>query len=298
MIAVELTNVALEYTPGKRVIMGLNAVIREGEFVALIAPNGIGKSTIIRMLSGGLAPSEGMARVYGHPVTNLKTLYDYVGILHQSAPLPDYLTVWEYLSGEATIRGVPKDRLLRRIEEAELEPFRDKRLKTLSKGSQRKVALVKAILHDPRILLLDEPTTGLDVSVRHWFFHYLKGEKAKGLTCLLATHHLEEVSSLCEKALIFMPERAEWECIDLSAARSGGRTVLLYFQQPLRPSDIETLEQLKEGRDQVQIRLTRELNRIEFLNIRDVKRFMVSMTLTLGSIDPDLSALHVQSFTN
>ncbi|TCV91850.1 ABC-2 type transport system ATP-binding protein [Luteibacter rhizovicinus] len=177
-----------------------------GQVLGLLGPNGAGKSTAMRMIAGFLAPTSGTARVCGHdvrrnPVAAKKAL----GYLPEGAPSYGEMTVREFLSFIARVRSVGGDKGYRRFDEVisrlQLEEVLDQPIGMLSKGLRRRVGLAQAILHNPPVLMLDEPTDGLDPNQKH-SVRMLIDAMARQRTILISTHLLEEVHALCNRVAI------------------------------------------------------------------------------------------------
>jgi ABC-2 type transport system ATP-binding protein len=177
-----------------------------GQVVGLLGPNGAGKSTAMRMIAGFLTPTAGTARVCGHdirrePLAAKRAL----GYLPEGAPSYAEMTVREFLTFMVRVRGLDRDVALRRFDEVvmrlELEDVLEVPIGTLSKGLRRRVGLAQAILHDPPVLMLDEPTDGLDPNQKH-SVRMLIDAMARERTILISTHLLEEVHALCNRVAI------------------------------------------------------------------------------------------------
>lgn len=177
-----------------------------GQVVGLLGPNGAGKSTAMRMIAGFLTPTDGTARVCGHdirrePLAAKRAL----GYLPEGAPSYAEMTVREFLTFMVRVRGLDRDVALRRFDEVvmrlELEDVLEVPIGTLSKGLRRRVGLAQAILHDPPVLMLDEPTDGLDPNQKH-SVRMLIDAMARERTILISTHLLEEVHALCNRVAI------------------------------------------------------------------------------------------------
>lgn len=184
----------------------LNIRAEPGQVLGLLGPNGAGKSTVMRMIAGFLVPSSGTARVCGHdvgkePVKAKRAL----GYLPEGAPSYGEMTVREFLIFVLRIRGLSADIGYRRFDEVvsqlQLENVLDQCIDTLSKGLRRRVGLAQAILHDPPVLMLDEPTDGLDPNQKH-AVRQLIDAMARERTILISTHLLEEVHALCNRVVI------------------------------------------------------------------------------------------------
>jgi len=198
---------------------GLNLQVEEGDYLGLVGLNGVGKTTLLRLLSGLLKPTDGEGYIFGHSVRNVKKLSHLIGVVHQTTRLPDSLTVKEYLETEGKLRGVKQDSIYDAISTAKLDKLMDRQIGKLSIGSKRKLSIVKALMHKPRVLMLDEPSVGLDPLARRWIWDYLKNQQKTNITCLLSTHYLEEVEYLCNKALLLRNNKGfvESSMIDLHA---------------------------------------------------------------------------------
>lgn len=179
---------------------------RVGEVVGFLGPNGAGKSTTMKMLTGFITPTSGQARVFGFDVTD-DPLYtkDLIGYLPEGAPAYQDMTVVNFLKFIAQIRGFNKEQTQKRVEAivatVNLNEVVNQRIETLSKGYQRRVGLAQAMLHDPKVLILDEPTDGLDPNQKHEV-RLLINKIAKEKIIILSTHILEEVEAVCDRAIV------------------------------------------------------------------------------------------------
>lgn len=177
--------------------------IPSGVVFGLLGPNGAGKTTTFRMIYGVLRPTEGKVWVYGHDVSkdavNAKKM---MGVLPEDTGIYPRLTAEENLIYFGKLHGMPEEELRRKIDEylsmLELEEKRDFIAEKLSKGQRKKVAFIRAILHDPPILLLDEPTSGVDVISAREIRDMIKDYAGKGNTVILASHNMFEVEQLCD----------------------------------------------------------------------------------------------------
>jgi ABC-2 type transport system ATP-binding protein len=177
-----------------------------GQVLGLLGPNGAGKTTAMRMIAGFLAPSSGTARVCGYDVRKepLKAKRA-LGYLPEGAPSYGELTVREFLTFVMRMRGLQREEGYRRFERVvgglQLEGVLDQCIETLSKGLKRRVGLAQAIVHNPQVLMLDEPTDGLDPNQKHTV-RQLIDQMARDRTILISTHLLEEVHALCNRVVI------------------------------------------------------------------------------------------------
>ncbi|TAL83456.1 MAG: ABC transporter ATP-binding protein [Rhodanobacter sp.] len=184
----------------------LSMRVEPGQVLGLLGPNGAGKSTAMRMIAGFLVPTSGTATVCGHDVVRepLKAKRA-LGYLPEGAPNYGEMTVREFLQFVIRVRGFKADTGFRRFDEVvqrlQLEEVLEQCIETLSKGLRRRVGLAQAILHDPPVLMLDEPTDGLDPNQKH-AVRQLIDVMARDRTILISTHLLEEVHALCNRVVI------------------------------------------------------------------------------------------------
>jgi ABC-2 type transport system ATP-binding protein len=180
--------------------------VRGGEVLGFLGPNGAGKSTTMKMITGFLAPTQGQIRVAGFDVSrNPIEVKRRIGYLPEGAPAYDDMTATAFLEFIARIRGYNRrerrERVAMAIDKANLGSVAHKPIETLSKGFKRRVGLAQAILHDPPILVMDEPTDGLDPNQKHEVRELIR-EMAKDKAILISTHILEEVDAICDRAII------------------------------------------------------------------------------------------------
>jgi ABC-2 type transport system ATP-binding protein len=187
-------------------VAGIDLTVAKGEVLGFLGPNGAGKSTTMKMITGYLAPSAGRVRVCGHDVeTAPLAAQRSIGYLPEGAPAYADMTPRQFLTFIAEIRGfigaAIKPRIDRVVAEAELDPVLDQPIDTLSKGFKRRVGLAQAILHDPPVLIMDEPTDGLDPNQKHAVRTLLRA-MAPDKAIIISTHLLEEVEAICTRAVI------------------------------------------------------------------------------------------------
>ncbi|GER60653.1 gliding motility-associated ABC transporter ATP-binding subunit GldA [Patiriisocius marinus] len=178
--------------------------ITSGEIVGFLGPNGAGKSTMMKILTTFIPSTEGIAIVNGFEVTtSAKDVQKSVGYLPEHNPLYTDMYVKEYLQFNAAIYGISKKEVEKVIDQTGLTPEAGKKIKQLSKGYRQRVGLANALLHDPQILILDEPTTGLDPNQLIEIRSLIKGLGGKGgKTILLSTHIMQEVEAICDRVII------------------------------------------------------------------------------------------------
>jgi ABC-2 type transport system ATP-binding protein/sodium transport system ATP-binding protein len=205
MITVE--NLTRYFTTGGKTLVavdGLSFSVRAGEVYGLLGPNGAGKTTTLRMILGLLHPTSGDATVDGFPVSQFPDeVKRRIGLVSASAGLYQWLTPREMLLFFADLYGVgqsvARDRLESLADLLDLQRFLDQRCSTLSTGQKQRVTLARALMHDPPIMLLDEPTRGLDVVGTHVIFEYIGHLRTLGKAVVVSTHRLDEASQICDR---------------------------------------------------------------------------------------------------
>lgn len=187
-------------------VTGLKLTVNKGDVLGLLGPNGAGKSTTMKMIAGFLAPDAGHVRICGHDIERETTAAQaMIGYLPEGAPAYGDMTPRHFLAFIAAVRGFhgaeAKKRANAAAAKTELEPVMDQPIETLSKGFKRRVGLAQAILHDPPVLVMDEPTDGLDPNQKHSVRTLLRA-MAKEKAIIISTHLLEEVEAVCTRAVI------------------------------------------------------------------------------------------------
>ncbi|HLT05533.1 MAG TPA: ABC transporter ATP-binding protein [Pseudomonas sp.] len=184
----------------------LSLTVRPGEVLGFLGPNGAGKSTTMKMLTGFLAPTSGTALIQGFDIrTRPRQAQRLIGYLPEGAPCYEDMRVGAFLEFIARVRGYRGEELRRRVArvtgQLQLEQVLGQTIDTLSKGFKRRVGLAQAILHDPQVLILDEPTDGLDPNQKHQVRELIRG-LARDKIVIISTHILEEVGALCSRVAI------------------------------------------------------------------------------------------------
>ena len=181
--------------------------VQQGEIFGLLGPNGSGKTTTVNMLSGLVAPSSGTVRVLGLDVQRqARQVRRVLGCVAQETALYEELTPWDNLDFHADLFGVPRGekraRIMRILSLVQLHDRARARVKTFSGGMKRRLAIGRALLHDPHLVYLDEPTLGVDVQSRRAIWDYILALKRQGKTTLITTNYLEEAQALCDRLAI------------------------------------------------------------------------------------------------
>lgn len=182
--------------------------VRRGEIFGFLGPNGAGKTTTIRMITTLTQPTEGTVEIDGRDITKdvSSPAKEDIGIIQQHISLDKDVSVLENIRYHAILHRIPRKEAEERIERLSrmmgLEPYMDRLVLNLSGGWKRRVAIVCAIIHEPRILFLDEPTAGLDTQSRHMLWDLIRGLNANGTTIFLTTHYMDEAEELCDRVAI------------------------------------------------------------------------------------------------
>lgn len=215
--------------------------VRRGEVVGFLGPNGAGKSTTMRILTCFIAPTSGTAKVRGQDVfDDTLAVRSSLGYLPQRAPLYLEMTVYEYLRFAAQVRNIDSSTFKKRarnvVEVCGLAQSLSKEIRQLSHGYRQRVGLAQALIHDPPILILDEPTSDLDPNEKAEFLNYLK-QIGKDRTVLLSTHNLKEVESACARAIIVSRGRVVADgALDEIRAKSGRVRYIVSVQESVGTS--------------------------------------------------------------
>ncbi len=188
----------------KRAVDGLSFRVGEGEIYGLLGPNGAGKTTTLRMLSGLMAPTSGSATLAGHDVGEAPNdVKRVLGFLTANTGLYQRLTARELLCYFAQLHGMDRDRANARTEELiewlDIGSFANLRCGALSTGQKQRVNIARALVADPPILVMDEPTLGLDVLSNRVILEFIKRERDEGKTIILSTHYLDEAEDMCDQ---------------------------------------------------------------------------------------------------
>jgi ABC-2 type transport system ATP-binding protein len=208
--AIEISNLNKIYnkskkSPPKEALRAIDLKIKKGSFFGLLGPNGAGKSTIINILAGLVNKTSGTVKIAGIDIDqDLKASKFKIGIVPQELIIDPFFTVFETLEIYAGYYGIRKSdrRTAEIIEALGLKDKANARPRSLSGGMKRRLLVAKALVHNPEILVLDEPTAGVDVELRNQLWNYVKKLNAQGTTILLTTHYLEEAEELCDEIAI------------------------------------------------------------------------------------------------
>ena len=207
MKAVSLRNLSKTYKNGVQALKGIDLEVEEGDFFALLGPNGAGKTTAIGILTSLVNKTAGSVEVFGHNLdTDLAAAKACIGLVPQEVNFNMFETVSTILLNQAGFYGIPRnvahERLEKYLNKLQLWEKRNSVARGLSGGMKRRLMIVRALLHEPRLLILDEPTAGVDIEVRRSMWEFIREVNAAGTTIILTTHYLEEAENLCRNVAI------------------------------------------------------------------------------------------------
>ena len=207
MQALEIRALAKTYPTGVEALKGVDLDVSEGAFYGLLGPNGAGKSTLIGILCGLTNKTSGTALVFGHDiVSDTVAAKSAIGLVPQEFNFNIFEKVIDIVVKQAGYYGIPREQALvnaeKYLKQLGLWEKRDEKSMTLSGGMKRRLMIARALIHEPKLLILDEPTAGVDIELRRGMWDFLRELNDSGTTIILTTHYLEEAEALCERIAI------------------------------------------------------------------------------------------------
>ncbi|MEM7430811.1 MAG: ABC transporter ATP-binding protein [Pseudomonadota bacterium] len=207
MKALEIKDLQKTYSNGNVALKGIDLTVQEGDFYALLGPNGAGKTTAIGIISSLVNKTGGEVRVFGNSIdTDLEKAKSYLGLVPQEINLNLWESVENIVLNSAGYYGLTRkssrDRTEKYLRALRLWDRRDDNARSLSGGMKRRLMIARALVHEPKLLILDEPTAGVDIEIRRSMWEFLREINAAGTTIILTTHYLEEAESLCRDVAI------------------------------------------------------------------------------------------------
>jgi ABC-2 type transport system ATP-binding protein len=207
MKALEISGLIKTYKGGTQALKGIDLDVQEGDFFALLGPNGAGKSTTIGVVSSLVNKSSGQVKVFGHSLdTELVEAKSCIGLVPQEFNFNQFETLSQIVINQAGYYGVPrqiaKQRAEKYLKQLDLWEKRNEPARELSGGMKRRLMIARALMHEPKMLILDEPTAGVDIEIRRSMWTFLKKINQQGITIILTTHYLEEAEMLCRNIAI------------------------------------------------------------------------------------------------
>ena len=204
-VVVSLRDIVVEFD-GQRILDGLNLDIHDKEFVTLLGSSGCGKTTTLRLIAGFLEPNAGKVLLKGEDITGVPPYKRPVNTVFQKYALFPHLNVFENVAFGLRLKKLDEDTIRRKVrdmlEVVGLKGFERRSISQMSGGQQQRVAIARSLVNEPEILLLDEPTAGMDALSRRQMWNLLRQLNEKGLTILLTTHYIEEAQALCDRVAL------------------------------------------------------------------------------------------------
>ncbi|RYU64251.1 ABC transporter ATP-binding protein [Aliivibrio finisterrensis] len=202
MYALEIEQLRKTYAGGFEALKGVDLTVEQGDFYALLGPNGAGKSTTIGVISSLVNKTSGRVKVFGYDIdTHLVQAKQQIGLVPQEFNFNPFETVLQIVIQQAGYYGVSrslaKERAQKYLTQLDLWEKRNDRARNLSGGMKRRLMIARALMHEPKLLILDEPTAGVDIELRRSMWEFLKQINGQGVTIILTTHYLEEAEMLC-----------------------------------------------------------------------------------------------------
>lgn len=207
MKALDISGLTKTYKGGTQALKGIDLQVEEGDFFALLGPNGAGKSTTIGVISSLVNKSSGSAKIFGHCLDKeLVEAKSCIGLVPQEFNFNQFETLLQIVVNQAGYYGVPRDiaktKAEKYLKQLDLWEKRNEPARELSGGMKRRLMIARALMHEPKMLILDEPTAGVDIEIRRSMWTFLKEINKQGVTIILTTHYLEEAEMLCRNIAI------------------------------------------------------------------------------------------------
>lgn len=240
-IALQIQGLRKVYKNGVEAVKNVDLQVQKGDFFALLGPNGAGKSTTIGVISSLVNKTAGQVEVFGHNIdTHLEAAKSELGLVPQEFNFSQFETLTQILVNQAGYYGVPRkvahQRADKYLAQLGLLEKKDKQARTLSGGMKRRLMIARALMHEPKLLILDEPTAGVDIELRRSMWDFLRQINEQGVTIILTTHYLEEAELLCKNiAIIDSGIIVENTTIKALLAKLDKETFILDLKQPVQP---------------------------------------------------------------
>lgn len=280
-VAIQLSQLSKQYGTTLAVDQ-VDLSVLQGESVALLGPNGAGKTTLLDMIEGLTKPSNGHVSVFGlsanHDPSAIRQL---MGVSLQSTAYLDYVTIGELATLFATIHQVHTDNITHTFQRVGLTDLTTRRFNQLSGGQQQRFSIAMAMLHRPKLILLDEPSTGLDPNARHDVWNLIRSLQADGVTLLLTTHYMEEAIALCHRIVLMNGGKmvADGSLSELIASSQLEQFIDVQLPHPIDPDGLSqypwTIHQYESG-----IRITNPAG----VSIADVIRALTQQGIPFNAV--------------
>ncbi|MGX2956019.1 ABC transporter ATP-binding protein [Ursidibacter arcticus] len=297
MKALEIKNLVKQYATGVQAVKGIDLTVEQGDFYALLGHNGAGKSTTIGIISSLVNKTSGTVKVFGYDLDTQKIqLKQQIGLVPQEFNFNQFEKVIDVLLNQAGFYGVPKAEALKRAEywlgKLDLWEKRESLTRELSGGMKRRVMIARALMHNPKLLILDEPTAGVDIELRRSLWDFLRELNQQGTTIILTTHYLEEAETLCRNiGIIQQGQLIENTSLKTLLAKLETETFLLDVAEK-RPLVIEgyPVKWIDETTLEVEVKREQGLNnlfqqfsqqQIEILSLRNKSNRLEELFMSL-----------------
>ncbi|CAH9053749.1 putative ABC transporter ATP-binding protein YadG [Pseudoalteromonas holothuriae] len=247
-IALNIQGLRKVYKNGVEAVKGIDLQVEQGDFFALLGPNGAGKSTTIGVIASLVNKTAGQVEVFGHSIdTALEDAKSELGLVPQEFNFSQFETLNQILVNQAGYYGVPRglahERAEKYLKQLGLLEKKDKQARTLSGGMKRRLMIARALMHEPKLLILDEPTAGVDIELRRSMWEFLREINKQGVTIILTTHYLEEAELLCKNiAIIDKGIIVENTTIKALLAKLDKETFVLDLKLPIVPVTLDGYE--------------------------------------------------------
>ena len=207
MKALSIHNLTKTYKNGVQALKGIDFEVEEGEFCALLGPNGAGKTTTIGIVTSLVNKTGGTVTVFDHDIDReIEVAKSCIGLVPQELNFNQFEKVFDIVVNQAGFYGIPRklaqERAERYLKQLSLWEKRDDMSRTLSGGMKRRLMIARALVHEPKLLILDEPTAGVDIEIRRSMWEFLRKINKEGISIILTTHYLEEAENLCRRVAI------------------------------------------------------------------------------------------------
>jgi ABC-2 type transport system ATP-binding protein len=259
MNALSIRQLEKTYRNGNRALKGIDLEVEPGEFYALLGPNGAGKTTAIGIITSLVNKSGGEVSIFGHSIdSELEAAKGCIGLVPQEVNLNLWESVHNIVLNQAGYYGLGRrlahERSEKYLRELRLWDRRTHAARSLSGGMKRRLMIARALVHEPRLLILDEPTAGVDIEIRRSMWEFLRGINASGTTIILTTHYLEEAESLCRRVAIIDDGRIIEDARMSEVLRKLQREVfVLTLAEPPRNLVLPDFELLPRDDDELEV---------------------------------------------
>ena len=286
---------AMGPSPAKEALKGIDLAVPRGSIFGLLGPNGAGKSTFINILAGMVMKSGGTAEIWGFDIdANPRQARASIGIVPQELSIDPFFTPGEIMELQAGMYGVPKSqrRTLEILTAMGLDDKLDAYARTLSGGMRRRLLVAKALVHNPPVLVLDEPTAGVDIELRRQLWDYVVELNRAGVTIVLTTHYLEEAETLCDRiAIINKGQVIAAKTKDDLLASAGQKTLHLTLTSPppqVLPATLKALGAHLHPQREGQLSISFDPATINAIDILQAVQATGCVVSDISTAEPDL----------